>query len=68
MGAPTEQILWTNEDVTLVANLVRRQKDQVVDLKQVFGVPPNPQYFLDGLHPSLAGQRLIARTLVEQLS
>ncbi len=62
------QAIWTNDDLTPIVDAVRRQKDPVVDLQKVFGIPPNSEYLLDGLHPSLLGQKNIIRALVEQLT
>jgi lysophospholipase L1-like esterase len=63
------QMMWRNADIAAVANVVRRQPDPHVDLQPLFGNPANPAYLLpDGLHPSLAGQKLIARAVVEHLS
>lgn len=61
-------LIWMHEDVTRVADIVRRQKDPVVELQHLFGVPPKPDYLFDGLHPSLEGQKLIARALLEALT
>lgn len=67
-GEMAPGLIWTSEDVAAVADIVRQQKDAIVDLQRLFGVPPNPDYFPDGLHPSLAGQKLITKALVEALS
>ncbi len=57
------------EDLDAVSDLVRRHPDPVVDIGDVFGRPAVPEYLAaDGLHPSLVGQQLIARTVVERLS
>lgn len=64
-----EQLMWSNKDISAIAQIVRRQPGMVIDLRPVFGNPPNPDLLLpDGLHPSLAGQTAIVRALVEQLS
>jgi len=63
------QLMWRNENVAAVADAVRRQDDAVVDLQAAFGCPADPALLLeDGLHPSLAGQKLIVRTLVARWS
>jgi lysophospholipase L1-like esterase len=63
------QLMWKNEDLTAVAEAVKRQTDPVVDLQQHFGIPAKPDLLLDdGLHPSLAGQKVIVKALVEQLA
>lgn len=57
------------EDLDAVSELVRQQPDPVIDIGSIFGRPPAPEFLAaDGLHPSLAGQQLIARTVVERLS
>lgn len=69
-ASPNEPV-WRNADLSEVAELVREVAgaDQPIDLWQAFGEPANPEFLLpDGLHPSLAGQKAIAGTLVEQLS
>ena len=46
-----------------------RPSDPVVDIQAVFGYPAPPELALsDGIHPSLAGQTLITRALVECLT
>ena len=64
-----EQLAWNNRDLNAIAAVVRRQPDAVVDLQAAFGQSPDPDLLLpDGLHPSLAGQTLIVRMLVEKLA
>lgn len=63
------QLMWRNKDLMAVAESIRKQGEPVVDLQAVFGFPPRPEFLLiDGLHPSLAGQKAIAKALVENLS
>ena len=63
------QLMWRNADLAPVAEAVRRQPDPHVDLQRLFGQPPDPALLLpDGLHPSLAGQKVIVRAVVERLS
>jgi acyl-CoA thioesterase-1 len=63
------QIGWLNADLHAVAEQVRRVPDWVVDLQSAFGNPVDPHLLLDdGLHPSLAGQKLILRSLVAVLA
>jgi len=65
---PPFQVMFRNSDLVAVAELVRRQPDPVVDVQAVFGLPPHPELLLfDGLHPSLAGQKVIVKALVERL-
>jgi len=41
----------------------------VVDVQAVFGTPADPELQgPDGVHPSLAGQKAIARAFVERLT
>jgi len=63
------QSRWHNVDVLAIAEFIREQEDPVVDLQAVFGLPADPGLQgPDGIHPSLVGQRAIARALVERLS
>jgi acyl-CoA thioesterase I len=60
---------WHNADVLAIAEYIREQEDPVVDLQAVFGLPADSELQgPDGVHPSLAGQRAIARAFVERLS
>ena len=68
---PFQQIQFAlrNDDLAAVADLVRAQDDPVVDVQAVFGRPaPAELVGSDGIHPSLAGQRAIAKALVERLA
>lgn len=63
------QMMWGNDDLAVIADLMRRRPEPVVDLQQLFGLPADPALLLDdGLHPNLAGQKIIARAVVEELS
>ncbi len=63
------QLAWKNSDLLAIGAIIRQLPDPAVDLQAVFGLPPDPQLLLaDGLHPSLVGQKLIVRTLVEALA
>ena len=63
------QINFMNKDLSAVASLVRDQPDPHVDIHNVMAVAENPGMLLDdGLHPSLAGQKVIARAVVEHLA
>ena len=69
-GSSPSEPTWRNANLAEVARLVREVagEDPLVDLWEAFGDPPKPELLLpDGLHPSLAGQRAIAATFVEQL-
>ena len=60
---------WRNDDLLAIGEIVRRMEDPVVDLQALFGLPPAADLLReDGLHPSLAGQRAIARAVVERLT
>lgn len=63
------QSVFRNDDMVAVGDLVRGQEDTVVDVQAVFGVPADPELQgPDGVHPSLAGQKAIARAFVEGLT
>jgi lysophospholipase L1-like esterase len=63
------QVSWRNADLRAIGDRVRAMPDPVVDLQAAFGIPPKPEYLLpDGLHPSLAGQQVMLRALVERLT
>jgi len=60
---------WLNADVVAIAEFIREQEDPIVDIQAVFGVPADRELQgPDGVHPSLAGQKAIARAFVERLS
>lgn len=64
-----QQLGWRNADLIAIADAMKRQPDPVVDLQAAFGLPPPAEYLLDdGLHPSLEGQKVILRALVEKLT
>ena len=63
------QLMWCNQDLDAIADVIRGQPDPAVDLQAVFGDPPDADLLLpDGLHPSLAGQKAIVKALVEHLA
>jgi lysophospholipase L1-like esterase len=63
------EIMFLNEGIISVADVIRKQPDKVVDIQAVFGVPPEPELMLfDGLHPSLEGQKLIVSELIKELT
>jgi lysophospholipase L1-like esterase len=67
------EMRWRNEDLAAiaaaVAEVAKARQEPVVDLQAVFGVPADRKLLLpDGLHPSLKGQKAIARALVATLS
>ena len=60
---------WRNADVVAIAEFISEQENPVVDIQVVFGLPADPELQEpDGVHPSLAGQKAIARAFVERLS
>ena len=63
------QSVFLNGDVISIGDFVREQEEPVVDIQSVFGTPADPQLQgPDGVHPSLAGQKAIARAFVERLT
>ena len=67
------ELRWRNSDLVAVAEamtaVAREGQDRLVNLQDVFGLPPDPTLLLpDGLHPSLAGQKAIARAAIETLT
>lgn len=63
------QSVFRNDDVVAIGDFVREQKEPVVDIQEVFGMPADPELQgPDGVHPSLAGQKAIARAFVESLT
>jgi lysophospholipase L1-like esterase len=67
------ELRWRNRDLTAIAEamieVAAQGQEPVVNLQDLFGLPPDPELLLpDGLHPSLAGQKAIVRTVVETLT
>ncbi len=63
------QMMWLNQDLEAISEIMRQMPEPVVDLQQVFGSPANLDFLLpDGLHPSINGQKAIVKTLVQKLS
>jgi acyl-CoA thioesterase-1 len=63
------QSVFGNDDIVAVGDLVRAREDTVVDIQAVFGLPAAPELQgPDGVHPSLVGQKAIARAFVERLT
>jgi len=67
------QGIWMEDgDLRAVNDTIRATaaaSDTVVDLSDAFGTPPDAAMLRpDGLHPTLAGQTVIARRFVEQLA
>jgi lysophospholipase L1-like esterase len=63
------QSVFTNGDIIAIGDFVRAQEEPVVDIQEVFGIPADPELQgPDGVHPSLAGQKAIAKAFVERLT
>ena len=63
------EMRWRNCDLAAIADVVLRQPEPVVDLRQAFGHPPDPALLLeDGLHPSLAGHKAIVSAYLETMA
>ena len=63
------QSVFRNDDVVAIGDYVRAQDETVVDIQAVFGMPADPGLQgPDGVHPSLEGQKAIARAFVERLA
>jgi hypothetical protein len=61
--------VFLNRDVVAIEEYIRRQEEPVVDIQAVFGLPADPELQGPaGVHPSLAGQKAIARAFVERLT
>lgn len=66
--ATAMRIHWDESDLESVRNLVRLQDTLVLELNDVFGTPPRPDFFLDdGLHLTLAGHVEIAKSVIRAL-
>ena len=66
------RMTWSNQDLAARADAIRSLGQAhglpVVDIFQIFGLHPAPDLFLpDGLHPNLAGHRMIARQVLPAL-
>jgi len=67
------EMRWRNRDLVAIAGamaeVAAQGGDPLVNLQNVFGLPPDPALLLpDGLHPSLEGQIAIVRAVVEALT
>ena len=60
---------WSNSDILLIGDAIRRLPDGVVDTQERFGQPASSLWIgPDGLHPTLAGHQAIVTWLVEELT
>jgi len=63
------QSVFLNDDIIAIGDYIREQEEIVVDTQALFGLPADPELQgPDGVHPSLAGQKAIARAFVERLT
>lgn len=65
-----EKITWRATDLDqLVVNLITEASVPVIDIYQpLWSLPPEQWLLPDGVHPSTAGQSLIARAVIEALA
>jgi acyl-CoA thioesterase I len=63
------QLSWRNADILAIGDMIRNLPDPVVDVQAGLGRQA-PAAFLgmDGLHPTIAGQKAIVTLLVEELT
>lgn len=60
---------WSNADIEAVAERVRGLPGRLVDLVQLFGIPPDPELIGDdGVHPTVSGQAAIAAAVIGELA
>ncbi|HVF02757.1 MAG TPA: hypothetical protein VNA27_15645 [Rubrobacteraceae bacterium] len=67
-GHPGTRRMWRNDDLDKVANIIRDIEDPVVDLQEVMEDRDPALLLTDVLNPSLEGQKVIVRSLVERLA
>lgn len=67
-GYPETRRMWRNDDLDKVANIIRDIEDPVVDLQEVMEDRDPALLLTDVLNPSLEGQKVIVRSLVERLA
>jgi acyl-CoA thioesterase-1 len=61
--------IWRNLDLEAINEWIRNQPEPVVDIYAGFGRPvPEELQEPDGLHPTLAGHRALAREFVDRLA
>jgi lysophospholipase L1-like esterase len=64
-----QHMMWRNAPLQALAKHLHSRPEPLIDVQAAFGGAPDAALYLaDGLHPSLAGQALIARTVVQGLS
>lgn len=65
------RMTWDNDNLRAFAEVVRHigthEGLPVVDLMALFGPDPDPDLYLDGLHPAPAGHRLILQAVLDSL-
>jgi len=63
------QVRFRNADLDAVAEAIRGQSGPLIDIHRSIAFSDRPEYLLeDGLHPSLAGHKEIARLVTEGLA
>ncbi|MDF2760020.1 MAG: Lysophospholipase and related esterase-like protein [Thermomicrobiales bacterium] len=61
--------IWRNPDLEAINEWLRDQPESVVDIYAGFGRPVPPEFQEpDGLHPTLAGHKALAREFVDRLA
>ena len=61
--------IWRNLDLEAINEWIRNQPEPVVDIYAGFGRPVPPEFQEpDGLHPTLAGHKAVAREFVDRLA
>jgi lysophospholipase L1-like esterase len=63
------QVRFRNSDLNAVAEAIRGQSGPLIDINRSIPFASRPDYLLeDGLHPSLAGHKAIARMVIDSLT
>jgi lysophospholipase L1-like esterase len=63
------ELVWRNDDILVIGDIIRKQPEMVVDTQSGFGVPASAEFVgPDGIHPSIAGQQAIVKWLVEEIT
>jgi lysophospholipase L1-like esterase len=63
------ELVWRNDDIESVGQFIRNQPDPVVDTQLEFGNSASSEWIeQDGIHPSIEGQKAIAKRLIVELT
>ncbi|WP_442600541.1 SGNH/GDSL hydrolase family protein [Paenibacillus sp. KN14-4R] len=63
------QLTWRNADILAIGDMIRKLPDLVVDVQAGFGKQTATAFLeIDGLHPTIVGQKAIAKLIVENLT